>query len=188
MHFFAGRSFESNTLTGAPRDAVISCSLAKLLWPNADAPGKMVKVTIPSTGVAAGLQVTGVVDDARTTDPKSSPQPAVYLPFRGTALAVVLPWYVITDTREPTASLEKLINASVANQLPGMGNVYSYAVQDRLAGLLKSARQEQEIAIMGASVVAVIALIGVYSSLMYFVILNGESSRYGSVAARRLGK
>lgn len=196
MKFVAGRTYSSDSFTGVPHEAVVNQQLAESLWPGHSALGRTVNVTLPATGQTLKVAITGVIGDARTEGPRSSPQPTVYLPFRGTALAGILPWHVIVDTRESISAIEQLVDQEVAGQLPGMGSVHRCSLRDRLADLTRSEEQQQIITMAGSMVVFAIALLGIYGALMYlieikrreFAIRMSCGATAGKIAAIVIGK
>jgi predicted permease len=83
-----GRDFTEADLARVPDAAIISETMAKRFWPDADALGQRFSVEGPE---GPYVQVVGVVKDARIDEFTERPWPAVYLPHdRGPAEVVVI--------------------------------------------------------------------------------------------------
>jgi len=73
-----GRAFTPADRADAPPVAIVNESLARLLWPDADAVGSRVSFLGPS---GPWRQVVGVVGDTRSNTADAAPVPALYVPF-----------------------------------------------------------------------------------------------------------
>jgi putative ABC transport system permease protein len=72
----SGRLFAPNEQAGAPPRVLISRSLARALWGDAEPLGRRVSLTLFGTTTA---EVIGLVGDARYGDARTPPRPAAYL-------------------------------------------------------------------------------------------------------------
>ncbi len=164
----AGHEFTDGRMTGDPTEVVINQALEKQLWPKQNAVGKSIRLDDPS-GLTLTVEVIGIVSDQRSAGPKNSPAPTVYLPLRGNIFIFSLPVYVLVEGQQPVFALEAVINRAIVAQMPGLNVSYSYLVSDRLRSLNVAEEQRVWFAGTGAIAIALVAYIGLYSSLTYFV-------------------
>ena len=73
----AGREFTDADRAGGPYVVVVSKSLARNLWPNANAVGKRLRMG----GGSTFMTVVGVVNDIRSRGFDDTPEPTMYFPY-----------------------------------------------------------------------------------------------------------
>lgn len=81
IRLLRGRTFSDTDHSEAPGVAIISESVARLLWPNEEALGRRISVE-NKPGPGDWLQIVGVVDDVRQQGVRQDPMPAIYQDFR----------------------------------------------------------------------------------------------------------
>src|SRR5205085_11867811 len=73
-----GRCFTEAEVAQRRQVAIINRSAAREIWGNDD------PLMTPIGGAPSPIDVVGIVDDARYGDLERPPEPAMYVPFRGT--------------------------------------------------------------------------------------------------------
>jgi predicted permease len=158
-----GRGFTADDRPGAPPVALVSQSMARVLWPNADALGRCLRVGADSMPCT---RVVGVVADA-VHDPLKDEPLRYYLgidqfPREGGSLLV------LRVAREPAAMAEDVRRALQA-AMPGE----QYVTAEPMANLLGTQRRSWQV---GATMFAafgvlalVVAAVGLYGVLAYNV-------------------
>jgi len=76
----AGRLFNQDDISTAPRVSVISKTMARLYFPNQDPLGKQLKFGFPPDGGAV-REIVGIVGDVRDVSLGQDPGPMMYVPF-----------------------------------------------------------------------------------------------------------
>ena len=161
MHLVAGRDFEATDRMGASRVTVINEQLALQLWPNENAIGKSV-VWSP-----VPMEVVGVVAGSREFGP-AAPIPAMfYVPVRQSAGRTTLR-IMIRTTGDPMTVAGMLRDAvwEFDRNIPVSG---LQTMQDRIASSLSQPRFRTLIVGLFAVIALVLASLGVYATLAYFV-------------------
>lgn len=79
MRVVQGRAFDVQDGPDAPRAVILSQSLARQLWPNADAVGRRLMVDYSTQGTYPS-EVVGVVNDVRFDGPRTEPRLEIYIP------------------------------------------------------------------------------------------------------------
>jgi putative ABC transport system permease protein len=163
----AGREFESRILAGDPSEAIINQTLSKQLWPGESALGKSLRLEHPF-GKIYLVTVVGVASDQRMGGPKESVSPMVFLPLGGN-LFQNLPTHILVNGSIEPATLKAAADEELASAYSGLQVAHIYKINERLQALLVDDRRRLFLAISGSSGIALIACIGVYSSLIYFI-------------------
>ncbi len=165
----AGHVFASRFDAGDPNEVVINETLRKQVWPNSSPLGKVVHLE-HAFGWGFDATVVGVSADQRMAGPKESVAPTVFLPLSGNVFASNLGrQYLIVNGREPLSRLEATADDELSAALPWLGVTRRYRIDDRLRELQTDEQRRVLFALAGAIAVAVVAYIGLYSSLLYFI-------------------
>jgi predicted permease len=90
----AGRGFERTDAAGSKRVTVVSRSLARQLYPEDNAVGKILMLNVP-------LEIIGVAGDVRDFGPAADFRPAFYLPLRQSPFPPSTMRFVIRSARSP---------------------------------------------------------------------------------------
>ncbi len=152
----SGRQFSSNET--APDVAIISESMAKIYWPNADPLGR----TFLFGGDPPPLTVVGVVADVREAGLEREPGPQMYLLARrnlGANAAII----VRGSGNLGEAALLAVLRQAVRNVDPTQA-VYNVRMMDEVIGASMAARKANTLLLTLFGVLAVlIAVLGVYA-------------------------
>ncbi|MEZ5283202.1 MAG: ADOP family duplicated permease [Vicinamibacterales bacterium] len=159
-----GRTFDSGDLAAAPPVAVVSETMARTYWPDADVVGRQMSVV----GDPRPLTIVGVAADVTQGGPASTPAPAFYVPLtqstrRARALSFAL--RASSDTRALASEVRRLVAEADAT-LP----VFALQAADEL---LASSVATQKFAMLMAMALGLLALIlamsGLYAVMGYVV-------------------
>jgi macrolide transport system ATP-binding/permease protein len=157
-----GRVFTEADGEKAPRVAVINETMAKKLWPQADALGKRFRTQNPAR---LPIEVIGVVADGKYTSATEDPQPFFYLPL----LQVYQPLRTIhVRTAGPPEGLALQIESrihAIAPSLPVSKQTMTQSLQG-INGFFFFRLAAQLTATMGL-LGLILAVVGVYSVVSY---------------------
>ncbi|MCX6591455.1 MAG: ABC transporter permease [Acidobacteria bacterium] len=201
----SGTGFGGRLSDGDRQEAVVNTALARAHWPGADAIGQVIRLENPELSYTFRAVVVGVAEDQRSSGPASSPRPTVFLPLSGSLFATGFPMYLIVDGAAPLSTTAAVVDSELSSSFPGLGVASRYSVEERLRSTLDGMNARTGYALTGAAAIALIALIGLYSSLAHFVatkrrelairlacgasprslfgIVVGRAARIGAVAA-----
>jgi putative ABC transport system permease protein len=156
----AGRFFNDGDIEGAPGVAVLSETLARRLFPNADPLGK--RLTVADINAT----VIGVVNDIRYTGLDGEVEQAVYLSYRQLPRAGMA--LVLRSTVEPS-SLTRALRNAVHEIDPALPVYDVLTMNERLANSV-AARRFNLLLLGGfAALALVLAGVGVYGVTAYVV-------------------
>jgi predicted permease len=159
-----GRAFGPDDRAGAPRVAVVSEGMARVLWPGRDAIGQCMRVsadTMPCT------MVIGIAEDAVQTSLTDSRRYRYYLPLDQYRPANG--WAIMVRTRGEPANYTEAVRKALQPLMPGA----AYVAAQPLNSLIDPRRRSWE---MGATMFVafgglalVVAAIGLYAVIGYNV-------------------
>jgi predicted permease len=160
-----GRGFSSADRAGSARVAVVSETMARLIWPGDDALGKCIKIgsdTVPCTNVV------GVARDTRRQELGAIPVMQYYLPldqhqFRMGDLSL------IARTRTRPASLLSPIRQTMIAILPDLPYVDALPLQSMIDPRIQPWRIGAGIFVAFGVLALVIASLGLYAVVAYEV-------------------
>ena len=171
-----GRWFTESDIRSPGDGVVISESVAKRYWPNANALGKSLTIfrssqVRPSFGQAVPSTVIGVVGDVRQYGPANDPEPAVYVPMSAEPWA----WGTLVVRKHATGPATNLaLAAAVQDVEPALVSRQHAAddfgaVTERLSSMLSPRRYI--LSLLGAFSVCALALaaVGIYGVTSYAV-------------------
>jgi predicted permease len=173
----AGREIDESDLRDAPRVAVISEALAKVLWPGQNAVGKRFACCEGNPGDPRWKTVVGVAADVRSGGPTRDVQPEFYLPM------VQVPneaWSWVGRTLTIVARASNGFGASIT---PGIRAavksvdaslpVYSVFTMDQsIAQSLAEQRFHLMLLVTLGAVALLLAAAGIYSVISFIVALR----------------
>jgi predicted permease len=168
LRVLQGREFTDNDREQGPFVAVVSKSLATLLWPNADAIGKRFRLGGDSTF----MTVVGVANDIRSRGFNDPPEPTMYFPYPQTSkTAYFMPRslnLVVRTAGDPllVANQVKAIVRSLDATVP----VSDIRTLEQVVGISVANRRFSTILLGGfAALALVLAGIGIFGVISYGV-------------------
>jgi len=165
-------SASSESLTWGVNEIVINEALSKELWPKESPLNRAVRLTDPNGGgipaVTFAAVIVGVVEDMRISGVSASPEPTVYLSVNGAEFFDISP-YLVVNGSESEQALQDVVHRQVAALMPGLGVLSTYSVNDRARASLLREKQRAYCSIAGALTMALLACIGLYGALAYYV-------------------
>ena len=156
-----GRAFDTREREDGVRTAIVSESVARHTWPNADAIGRRITLG-PPTATATWYTIVGVVRDTRYRE-LSSAQPTLYLPTR--QFAGPVPMTLTVRTRTPNPALMSQIRDALATVDPALLIVSGGSMTERLATPLARPRFSALLMSTFAALALLLAVVGVYGSV-----------------------
>ena len=158
-----GRSFTTDDRLGAPTVAVVSQSMAQVLWPGQDALGRCIRVNAADAPCST---VVGVVEDA-VHDPIKDQPLRLYLPIdqlidEGGSLLVLR---VTGDPRERGEEVRRALQPL----LPGQQYVTTESMAEMLGAQRRSWRVGATMFVAFGVLALVVAAVGLYGVLSYSV-------------------
>jgi len=153
-----GRFFSDADVAQHHRVAIINRSAAREIWGDAD------PLTTPIAGAPAATDVVGIVDDARYGDIERPPEPAMYVPFRGTRGGLFV--QVSGDPASYVAPVRSAVRAAGAGH--AMANVQ--IMRNRLRDATARSRLLSQVFGAFALSELLLAAIGVYGTLALSVV------------------
>jgi putative ABC transport system permease protein len=167
MPLIDGRDFARTDDASAPKVCIISASLAKKLWPGERAVGKRLEVMSDKITV---IGVSGDVHDAALTAP---PAPTLYMPFyqepagmwNVTGRSLVL----VTRTLPRPETLLGALKKAVMTVDPSVPLTDEGSMSDILSSSIAKARFNTMLLATLGAIALVLASIGVYGVVAYFV-------------------
>jgi len=164
-----GRGFSSSDLTGEVTEIVINEALSKEVWPNTDPVNRSVRLIAPASGIAFTANVVGIVEDMRFPGLTESREPAVFLPLKGLVFTMGTQYYLIADGAGSIHSLQEAADRQLATQMPELSVQNAYSIGNRSRELLWQEQKRAYLALAGALAMALVAYIGLYGALAYYV-------------------
>jgi putative ABC transport system permease protein len=159
-----GRYLRDSDGASAPRAAVISRSLARELWPSSDPVGQ--RFRIAGGEAEPAWEVVGVVSDVLHSGLSSKPAPALYLPAEQRTSAFMT--FLVKSHRDPIA-LASAIRTRVSNVDPDLPLQNMTTMEQRVERTTAQARFYTLALGTFAVVAAMLAMVGVYGLVAYFV-------------------
>ncbi len=164
----AGREFTEADLLGAPKVAIVNEAFAKKFGLGRDAVGKRMSDRSRDTASVLGIEIVGLITDAKYSDVKKAVPPVFYLPYRQVEDVGSLYFYV-KSSPGAGASVLRAIPSVVAKLDPNLPveelrtmeqQVRDNVFLDRMIGSMSSAF---------AGLATLLAAIGLYGVLAYTV-------------------
>jgi putative ABC transport system permease protein len=148
-----GRFFTEAEVAEHRQVAIINRSAAREIWGNDD------PLTTPIGGEPAPIDVVGIVDDARYGDLERPPEPAMYVPFRGTRGGLFV--RVSGDPASFAASIRNAVRAAG----PGHAMANVQIMRNKLRDATSRSRLTAQVFTAFAASALLLAAIGVYGTL-----------------------
>jgi putative ABC transport system permease protein len=161
-----GRLFEDRDTMDAPHVALISDSLAREIWPNADPLGERIEFG-NIEGDPRLLTVVGVVGDVHSDSLEAPPRPTIYVNFRQRPQATHRFTALIRTSSEPSSlftparEIVRNLDPNVPPSFHTLGEVLSASLKTRRFNLLLVA--------VFAGTALLLAVAGIYGVMSYSV-------------------
>jgi predicted permease len=169
LRLVRGRDFTEHDNAAAPRVAIVSGTVARVLWPGADPIGRRISMT-DHPKPEDWITIVGIVDDIRQLGPREGAHPAVYQPY----LQVDQPFFLshmtfavrtASDPLRVAPAVRAALRAVDKNQ-PARTIA---SMEDVLAATTAEPRFEARLLGAFAFTALVLACLGTYSVLAYAV-------------------
>lgn len=177
MPLIRGRTMKASDMAvGSPPVVVINDRLANLAWPGEDAIGQHLSTWTREVGVPEWREVVGVVGDVRSFGPDTPATPELFLPY---TQPPVMAWgafqnsmaLVVRTIDDPAAHASTLRSAvrSVDSSVP----LYDVlTMEEALGAEMAGPRFSTWLLSMLAAAGLVLAAVGIYGVIAYFVTLR----------------
>ncbi|HZS60469.1 MAG TPA: ABC transporter permease [Gemmatimonadaceae bacterium] len=152
-----GRLFGVHDDSSAPPVAIISESMARQYWPDADAVGK--HITLRFYGPTSEREIVGVVADVRQTALDAPAEPTIYLPHPQAPTGGVV---LVVRTRVAPTAVVRSLKRVIAALNPALPIADLKTMDDLTATSLKPRRFALTWLLAFAGAALLLALIGVY--------------------------
>lgn len=164
INLVRGRQFTDADMSGGPPVAIVSRSLADVLWPGADPIGQRLAVHHPSDPPPASWsQVVGIVDDVQPEWADGGPNLMVYEPLQSSDIESL----VVARTAGSPADAIKSITALLKQADPAVNIVQSRALTSQVAELRFSRRVVVAIVVAAGLIGMLLATIGLYGVIAH---------------------
>jgi predicted permease len=179
-----GRTFTSDDRDGAPRVAVVSNSMASVLWPGRDALGQCLRI---ESRAAPCTTVVGIAEDIvqRAAQLEDSRRYHYYLPieqYRASAGN----WLVLRVHGDAAAQLEN-VRKALQTVMPGDSYVTVRRLSELVDGAQRAWRLGSAVFVAFGFLALVVAAVGLYGAIAYNVTQRmHELGVRAALGARRL--
>lgn len=165
-----GSEFSWADLEGDTSGVITNESLARELWPNASPVGRSLRLIFPAlSGIPSSTSVAtviGLAPDIHFSGLAETPEPTIFRSIKGTALIDSL---LIVEGTEPAAALRKVSQQQLNERVPSLGVQSVYSIAERAQQSLWQIEKRAYFALAGALTMALIAYIGLYGTLIFYV-------------------
>lgn len=164
-----GRDFTWTGVAGRASEVIVNETLAKELWPKLNPVGQ--SVTLSQYYSSAGMNVTstasvvGIVENMRFSRYGEFPQPTVFRSLQGAYAGFSL----IVSGSEPLAALNEMASSELPARVPQLSVDDIYSITERAQASLWQIEKRAYFALAGALLMALIAYIGLYGALTFYV-------------------
>ncbi|MGH7529918.1 MAG: ABC transporter permease [Gemmatimonadales bacterium] len=158
-----GRTFEQRDRGGAPRVAVLSHTAAEQYWPNGDALGARMRLTV---GWDADAEVVGIVDDVRMGTLDAPPPPLVYLPYQQ---QIYNSNYLIARTTGPPLAFTDVMRGSVHEVDPALPLWDVQTMEERIGQSVADTRFTAVLLGAAAAIAMLVAALGVFGVMAFAI-------------------
>lgn len=167
------------TLNGSNgHEVILNEVLARELWPGEHAVNRSIRLLYPAMSGMAPRQemvtVASVVETMRgfgATGPSLSPM--LFFSADGGRFFTTAPEFVVRGNTS-AALVYEAAGRRIRTLIPGLDAVSSYSLADRLEESLHPEKTRAEVAIAASLIMIFLTLLGLYGSLLYFVLTHSR--------------
>ncbi len=159
----AGRSFTPSDLAPDSHAIIVSAAFAQRFLPAGAPLSKRVRLGAPTDPWSV---VVGVVGDVRYASLNATPDPQVYLPYDGEHANLAS---IVIRTEQDPRGLASLVRAQLADIDPAQPVFDITTMKQRLDDSIETPRFNMALLAVFASLALVLATIGIYGVISYFV-------------------
>ncbi len=159
----AGRSFTASDLAPDSHAIIVSAAFAQRSLPAGAPLSKRVRLGAPTDPWSV---VVGVVGDVRYASLNATPDPQVYLPYDGEHANLAS---IVIRTEQDPRGLASLVRAQLADIDPAQPVFDITTMKQRLDDSIETPRFNMALLAVFASLALVLATIGIYGVISYFV-------------------
>ncbi|HKS05374.1 MAG TPA: ADOP family duplicated permease [Gemmatimonadaceae bacterium] len=164
VNVIAGRDFNERDVIGTQRVVVISENLAQQFFPGRNPVGEV----IGFRGAGRGLQIVGVVGDAKQTDLRSPAPRTVYLASAQATDFGDRAVFAVRTTADPTIVIPAA-RAAILAELPRIGIRHLHPMSDLLSITVARERTMAVLSIAFGLLAVLLAAIGLYGVMAFQV-------------------
>lgn len=153
-------------------EIMVNQTLAKQLWPDENPTNQSVRLIQPAY---AGMptfsnvaRVVGVVEDLRLAGYAETPEPSIITSIHGASFVDMTPAFLVKGTVS-AKTLQEVASRQGASYLPEYRVDSADNVSEQAKASLSPDRQRTWCALAGAAIMAVVAYIGLFGTLAYYV-------------------
>jgi putative ABC transport system permease protein len=164
-----GQDLHPLNVNGNVSEIVLNQSLARQLWPGQDPLSRSVRIT---EAARAGLPsysynavVVGIVEDMRMSGFMASPEPTIFMVLNG-AMPITR---VLVQGPVQLRELDRLLRDLIPQLMPGLTVFNARRLAYDATALLRPEEKRVGFALGAAVIMAVLACLGLYGSLSYYV-------------------
>jgi predicted permease len=167
-----GRSVAWHNSGSAINEIVVNEALAKEIWPNENPLNRTVKILNPAfAGVPSyktDATVVGIAANMRNFSVSGSPAPTFFSSITAPGTFALTPSLIINGT-VPLRSLEEFMKPQIAKFVPELKVEDTFSLQEQLQTALRPDRLRCYCALFGALIMGLVAYVGLYGALSYYV-------------------
>jgi putative ABC transport system permease protein len=162
--FLAGRDLEPTDVVGRPRVALVSRTLAQMLWPGENPIGKKFQGGWGSKGQLT--EVVGEVGDMRSIKLQTPPSPTVYLPYTQVPSSSM---FIVARSPIPTPALASALSSAIetVDKDQRLENIRTGS--DLLSASLREPKFIGGLLIGFSALALLLSAVGVYGVVSYWV-------------------
>jgi putative ABC transport system permease protein len=164
----SGRDFGERDVAEAPLTCIVNAALARDAFPDDDPIGQRIETGYDSVPDGAHLMtIVGVVGDVRQYDPKTPPEPIIYMPYQQHPLPATEMKVLFRAPGDPSAAMTAL-RAEAKRLNPEVPTSFLPLVRTLETALAPSRFRTLLLALF-AGLAGVLAIVGLYGVMSYSV-------------------
>ncbi|MEN3339375.1 MAG: hypothetical protein V7647_3051 [Acidobacteriota bacterium] len=174
MRMVSGRGFRAGDTADAPPTVVVNQSLARQVWPGAEAVGR--RLRLGRDPQDPWMTVVGVVSDVRHRGPAAPPRQEIYQPLSQRSFGSMA--FVVRTGVDPYSTVP-LIRNEIARLAPSLPMAHVATMEEHVARALSRPRFMSVLTAVFGGLAVALALVGIYG-----VMAASVSQRTREIAIR----